>query len=220
MGTRASRFWQRVNNYGNDETRDPFSHSNAYHRHFQGYAERLIPRKNGRGNRIERIYAADYIRYDETDTVWRRKKFAYIVLFALMAAASLFADSRPAAINRLPVAGILQLLSLIPLIYMLYKLILQVSAPRRMTAGERDSSVSGFRKASGIYGAAVLAVAAAMLIGKWIEFRAIEMSEWAVLGCKLLSGALAFLLYFMEKARKLERVPNEVSVPGEANEIW
>lgn len=220
MGTHASRFWRRVIDYENDETRDPFVHSNAYHRHFQGYAERLVPGKNGRGRRIERIYAADYFRYDETYAVWAGKKFAYIILFVLMAAVSLFADSRPVAMNKLPVIGAVQLLSLLPLIYMLYKLILQVSAPRLMTVGERDSSVWGFRKAAGIYGATALVVAGTMLIGKWSVSRSMGLSEWAVIGLKLFSGVLAFALYFMEKGRKLKKAPNESTAPSGANEIW
>lgn len=220
MEKRARRFRQRVNDYGNDETRDPFSHSGSYHRHFQGYAEQLVPRENGRGSRIERTYVADYYKYEESDAAWRRKKLGYTVLFVLMAAVSVLADSRPASINRIPAVGIAQLLSYIPLIYLLYKLILQVSAPRRMTIGERDSSAAGFRKAALIYAAAVLAIAIAMPAETWVASQAAEPSDWAVIGLKFLSGALAFLLYFMEKARKLERVPNKTPVPGEANEIW
>ena len=220
MGKRLDRFWQRVNDYGNDETRDPFSHSGSYHRHFQGYAEQRIPKENGRGNRIERIYVADYYEYGETDTVWRWKKLGCIVLFVLMAAVSVFADSRPAAVNRIPAVGIAQILSYIPLIYLLYKLVLQVSAPRQMTIGERDSSAADFRKATMIYAAVVLAVAAAMPVETWVVYHTIVPLDWAVIGLKLFSGVLALLLYFMEKARKLERVPNGTAVPGGANEIW
>lgn len=220
MEKRISRFWQRVNDYGNDETRDPFSHSSSYHRHFQGYAEQRVPRENGKGNRIERIYVADYYEYEETDAVWRWRKLSYIILFILTAAASVLADSRPVAINRLPVVGIVQILSFIPLIYLLYKLILQISAPRQMTIGERDASATGFRKASLIYGVAILVVAIAMMMEKWIVFQSIELSDWALIGLKLFSSVLTFLLYFMEKARKLKKVPNGTSVPSGANEIW
>lgn len=220
MGKRLDRFWQRVNDYGSDETRDSFSHSGSYHRHFQGYAEQLVPRENGRGSRIERIYAADYYKYEETDAVWRWKKLSYSVLFVLTAALSVLSDSRPAAVNRIPAVGIAQILSYIPLIYLLYKLILQVSAPRQMTIGERDSSAAGFRKASLIYAAVVLAVAITMPVEAWIVAQTVEPSDWVAIGLKAFSGALALLLYFMEKARKLERVPNGTPVPGGANEIW
>ena len=220
MGKRFDRFWQRVNDYGNDETRDPFSHSDSYHRHFQGYAEQLVPRENGRGSRIERIYAADYYKYEETDAVWRWKKLSYSVLFVLTAALSALADSRPAAVNRIPAVGIAQILSYISLIYLLYKLILQVSAPRQMTIGERDSSTAGFRKAALVYAAVVLAVAAVMPVEAWAASQTIEPSSWAAIGIKVFSGLMALLLYFIEKARKLERVPNGTPVPGGANEIW
>lgn len=220
MEKRVSRFWQRVNDYGNDEMRDPFSHSSSYHKHFQGYAEQRIPKESGRGTRIERIYVADYYKYEETDAVWRLKKLAYIFLFAVAAAAGIAADSRPLALNSIPAVGIAQILSFIPLVYLLYELILQISAPRQMTIGERDSTTTGFQKASLIYGVYILTIAIAMPIEKWIVFQAIAWSDWAVIGLKLTSGILIFLLYFMERARKLERVPNETLVPSGANEIW
>ena len=220
MGKRLDRFWQRVNDYGNDETRDPFSHSSSYHRHFQGYAEQRVLREDGRGSRIERTYVADYYRYGETDTAWRYKKLGYIALTLLTAAASILADSRPAAVNHLSVVGILQLLSFVPLVYLVYKLVLQVSAPRQMTLGERDASAAGFQKAALLYGAALVATAVVMPVGGWTAFQVVEPLDWAVIGLKLLSGALAFLLYFMEKARRLERVPNGTPVPSGANEIW
>ena len=220
MEKRESSFWQRVNDYSNDETRDPFSHSGSYHRHFQGYAEQRVPRENGKGTRIERIYVADYYRYEETDAAWLWKKFCYIILFVLMAVVSVLADTRPVAINRLPAVGIVQILSFIPLTYLLYKLILQVSSPRQMTIGERDSSATGFMKASLIYGSVILVIAIAMPVEKWIVFQTIELSDWALIGLKLFSSALTFLLYFMERARTLKKVSNGTSVPGEANVIW
>ena len=220
MEKRASGFWQRVNDYGNDETRDPFSHSSSYHRHFQGYAEQRIPRENGKGTRIERVYVADNYKYEETDATWRWKKMSYIVLFVLTAAVSVFADTRPVAINRLPAVGIVQILSFIPLTYLLYKLILQVFSPRQMTIGERDSSATGFRKAALIYGVVILVIAIAMPVEKWIVFQTIELSDWALIGLKFFGSALSFLLYFMERARTLKKVSNGTSVPGEANVIW
>lgn len=220
MGKGKHRFWQRVKDYENDETRDPFSHSDAYHRHFQGYAEQRVLKENGRGNRIERTYVADYYTYEEADGVWRWKKLGYILLFVLMAAVSVLADSRPAGVNHLSVVGIAQLLSFVPLIYLLYKLILQVSAPRRMTIGERDASAAGFRKAALLCGASLLAVAAAMPAEQWIVSKSMEPSDWAVIGLKFFSGGLALLLYALEKARKLKRVPNKTEAPSGANEIW
>ena len=220
MEKRVSRFWHRVNNYGNDEMRDPFSHSSSYHKHFQGYAEQRVPKESGTGTRIERIYVADYYKYEETDAVWRLKKLAYVFLFAAAAAAGIAADSRPLAMNSIPAVGIAQILSFIPLIYLLYELILQVSAPRQMTIGERDSTTTGFQKASLIFGIYILAIATAMPIEKWVISQAIEWSDWVVIGLKLTSGVLIFLLYFMERARKLERVLNETLVSSGANEIW
>lgn len=220
MGERAGRFWKRVNDYGKDETRDPFSHSGAYHRHFQGYAEQRVPRKNGKGTRIERVYVADYCRYDETDAVWRWKKLLYAILFILAAGSVILAGSRPAAVNRIPAVGIAQILSFLPLIWLAYHLILQVTAPRRMTIGERDSVTSGFQKAALISGAVLLAVAVGMTVEARIVFRALAGSDWSAIGLMLAGSVLALLLCFLERVRKLVKVPNETPAPAEANEIW
>ena len=217
MEKRASRFWQRVNDYGNDETRDPFSHSGAYHRHFQGYAEQRVPRENGRGYRIERVYIADYYRYAETDAVWRGKKLLYAALFFAAAGAVILAGTRPAAVNRVPAVGAAQILAFLPMIWLLYQLVLQVTAPRRMTVGERDSASGGFRKAAFVSGLYLMAVAVVMPVA---DRAPLEVGDWAVIGLTLLGSGLTLLLGFLEKGRKQERVANEKTAPVGANEIW
>jgi len=220
MEKRATRFWQRVNDYGNDETRDPFSHSGAYHRHFQGYAERRVPSKNGRGTRIERVYIADFYRYAETDAVWRGKKLLYAIIFFAAAGAVILAGSRPAAVNRVPAVGAAQILAFLPMIWLLYQLVLQVTAPRRMTIGERDSASGGFRKAAFVSGLYLMAVTVMMSVEKAIAYGALEGGDWAVIGLTLLGSGLTLLLGFWEKGRKQERVANEKTAPVGANEIW
>ena len=217
MEKRASRFWQRVNDYGNDETRDPFSHSGAYHRHFQGYAEQRVPRENGRGYRIERVYLADFYRYAETDAVWRGKKLLYAALFLAAAGAVILAGTRPAAVNRISAVGAAQILAFLPMIWLLYQLVLQVTAPRRMTVGERDSASGGFRKAAFVSGLYLMAVAVVMPVADRVP---LEVGDWAVIGLTLLGSGLTLLLGFLEKGRKQERVANEKTAPVGANEIW
>lgn len=220
MSERTKRFWQRVNDYGNDETRDPFSHSGSYHRHFQGWAERKVPREDGKGTRIERVYVADYSRYEESDAAWKSKKLILLVLFLLTAALSVLADTREALVNHIPAIGIAQILSFLPMIYFLYRLILQLAAPRNMTIGQRDGAVNAFRKASLLYAAVLSALTVAMPIAAIFTMKSITGADWMATGLKLLSAAAAFLLFFTEKRRKLIRVPNGNTAPHEANEIW
>lgn len=220
MENRLSRFWQRVNDYGNDEMSEYFSHSRSYHRHFQGYAEQRTPGKNGNRTKIERIYVADYYRYAETDARWRLRKIMYVFLSALMFMCSVAADSQPAAINHLPAAGIVQVLSFIPIIYFLYRLILQVSAPRQMTIGQREASSDGFQNAALICTCVLLLAAVVMPTEKWIVYRSLDGTDLGITGLKLLSMITAAALYFTERARKISRVPNETIAPAGANEIW
>lgn len=220
MADRRKRFWQRVEDYGNDETRDPFTHSSAYHRHFQGYAEWQTPREKGKGYRIQRIYVANFYCYGESDDLWRWKKLGFAGLFVLMAAASLFADTYPAEVNYIPAVGALQMLSIIPLVWLMYKLILQLTAPRKMTIGERGSTADGFRKAALVCAWVLLGIAAVMPIGQWLMYRSLETADWMAAGWKLVSAGLAFGLYFAERRRTIESLPNPAVAPTGANEIW
>ncbi|MCC8130842.1 MAG: hypothetical protein LIO72_03735 [Ruminococcus sp.] len=220
MESRWRRFLRRVDDYGNDETRDPFTHSSAYHRNFQGYAEWRTPRKSGRGHSIQRLYVADYYKYSESDNIWRLKKFAYTLMFLMMATVSLASDSLPTATNQIPVIDILQMLSLITMIWVLYRLIMQVSSPRRMTIGEHESASEGLKRATFACSWLMLAVAVVTPVGTLIVFRSLEAYDLLATGLKLVGAALSFGLHFAEKARKTDRVPNPVSAPVGANEIW
>ena len=71
------------------------------------------------------------------------------------------------------------------------------------------------------YVAIVLAAVAVILpIGQTIISGAPAQSDWVATGFKILSAALAFLIYYTEKARRIEEAPNENEAPRDANEIW
>ena len=145
---------------------------------------------------------------------------ACLSLFLLTAALSVLADTSQAPVNHIPAIGIAQILSFLPMIYFLYRLILQLAAPRDMTIGQRDGAVDAFRKASLLYAAVLAALTVGMPIAAIFTMKSITGADWMATGLKLLSAAAAFLLFFTEKRRKLIRVPNGNTAPHEANEIW
>jgi NADH:ubiquinone oxidoreductase subunit 6 (subunit J) len=220
MKDRKSRYRQQLDDYENDELRDPFTHSTSYHKFFQGYAERRVPKANGKGTRIERIYVENYYRYAETDTVWRWKKLVYSLCYFMAVAGIIAADTRAIDMNRIPAVGIIQILSYIPLIYLLYKLIIQVSAPRQMTIGERESASMGLQKTALFSGIYLLVITIASLLIKRLTLGNTESLDWAVSGVKLAGTLLILLLCILEKKRNILSVQNKVSMPTEANEIW
>jgi hypothetical protein len=220
MNNRKSRYRQILDDYENDELRDPFTHSTSYHKFFQGYAERRVPKAHGKGTKIERIYVENYYRYAETDIVWRWKKLIYSLCYLIAVAGIIAADTRSIDMNRIPAVGFIQILSYIPLTYLLYKLIIQVSAPRQMTIGERESASIGLQKAALFGGIYLLVITIASLLIKRLTFGSTETPDWAVSGVKLVGALLILLLCVLEKRRNILSVQNKVSMPTEANEIW
>jgi hypothetical protein len=220
MKDRKSRYRQQLADYENDELRDPFTHSTSYHKFFQGYAERRVPKANGKGTKIERIYVENYYRYAETDTAWRWKKLIYSLCYIMAATGVIAADTRTIAMNRIPAVGIIQILSYIPLTYLLYKLIIQVSAPRQMTIGERESASIGLQKAAVFGGIYLLLITIASLLIKRLTFGSTEPMDWAVSGVKLAGALLILILCVLEKRRNILSIQNKISMPTEANEIW
>ena len=54
-----------------------------YHKFFEGYSEVQVPRKNGKGMRIERRYVGSYYRRDCSDSAWTGSKILYAGIFAV-----------------------------------------------------------------------------------------------------------------------------------------
>ncbi|MDO4284398.1 MAG: hypothetical protein Q4C60_03590 [Eubacteriales bacterium] len=58
-----------------------FRGSRAYRNFFEGYEEVAVPRGNGRGVRIERIYRGSYYVQEGSDHVWLRRKVLCLLLY-------------------------------------------------------------------------------------------------------------------------------------------
>jgi hypothetical protein len=211
--------WRRAEDYSKDETRDPLKHSHSYHRHFQGYAEQRVANESGKGHHIERVYVEDYYRYAEDDKVWRLKKLLYVILVLAAAALILFADTRPAQVNLIRAVGLAQLLSLLPAVWLVYQLILHLTAPRRLTIGERDQ-VDSFKAATLVCVICTLAISAAMPIALYITDQIPTVADWTAIILRLTSGCLLLLLWILERKRRFDRIPNQAITPTGANEIW
>lgn len=220
MGRWTKRFWDRVNAYEKDETGEGITHSTSYHKYFQGYSERKVPRESGRGYRIERIYTADYYKYQEQDALWRLKKIYYFLLLAAATAAMIIGGISPSGLNSTKLIGVAQVLAWIPVSYLGYAMLSQLQAPRLMTIGEYRSASANLKTGALIAGIYLGAVAVLMAtqkfrIGSWFDTN----DGVALLG-QFVAAGLIFLVFWMEREREIERVKNPNEVPYDANEIW
>ena len=63
-----------------DGKKKQFRGSRAYQKFFEDYEEVTVPKKNGKGSRIRRIYAGEYYRKDCSDSRWIADKIIYLLL--------------------------------------------------------------------------------------------------------------------------------------------
>ncbi|MGM9608081.1 MAG: hypothetical protein ACI3XJ_11310 [Oscillospiraceae bacterium] len=141
-----------------------FHHSNAYHRFFEGYSEKMIARENGRGNRIIREYVGKYYVQDCSDRNWMLCKAAFLVLYAAAVCLFLFALTRRTASNTVLLTAIPSGAALILLVLLLYYMIMFIFSRRRLTAYEYNNGSRKVFLFSTITGGLFCLTAAAVLV--------------------------------------------------------
>lgn len=220
MRNRSDYFWKRVHDYERDEMRDQISHSTSYHSFFQGYSERRVPKQNGKGYRIERIYTADYCKYQETDHLWKFKKVYYLLVLAGAIVSLIAGGTSYSRLNSMKVIGIAQMLEWIPVVYLTYSMIFQLQAPRLMTIGDYRASSAKLKWGALITTIYLFIVFLAMVFGTLFSGNTLERSDVTALFGELAGAGFSFLIFQMEHRREIEWIKNSVQVPDDANEIW
>lgn len=201
------------------EASQSFKHSRSYHKYFKGYAERRVPKSNGKGYKIERIYIGEYYRYGETDSHWIIKKVLYGILFIAAIACIIVAGVMKSEINFYKVVSVGQMVSVVVALYLLYRLVLNISAKRLMTIGNYEASVPSLKKAALICAICCFAVTVVMFLYKLIATKSLIGVDWLVLGLEALGGILFLLIFVIERLRSVDTVENSAQMPEDANEI-
>ncbi len=101
----------------------------AYHRFFEGYAERKVLGPDGK-EKIERYFIGDTHRHRMTDAQWICLKLAYFLIYLLAAGAFLIATTKKAAGNYLWYVQVGEALCGLSLFILLYFLILYLASKR------------------------------------------------------------------------------------------
>lgn len=115
-------------------------HSSAYHRYFEGYAERECYDEKGKRH-IERVYVGNYYRRAVSDGQHKALKAQYAVMYLLSLAVFLFAGTRDTQLNTARYVYIPVILSLVAMLCLLVTIVFNLIAPREMVIrAYRDSS--------------------------------------------------------------------------------
>jgi len=199
--------------------RSGISHSKAYHRHFEGYSEVIVPKPDGKGTRIQRIYTGDYYRQDLPRRQRILIRLLYVALFLSIAFLYMSSASAPLAINSTWYVVLAQAVSLPFLVWILIALFFYLPAEQDMKIADYRGSSRALLKAT--KGSAIclgITVVAAL------AFIALNPSD-ALLrhllcaGEYLFAGLIALAMHRTERKVRYSTIPNDTLPPEGSCEI-
>jgi hypothetical protein len=194
-------------------------HSKAYHRFFEGYSEITVPKPNGKGYRIQRIYTGNYYRQDLTKGQRILLRGLYIILFLCIA--YLFGSSAilPVASNSTWYVILTQVVSIPFLFWILIAFFSYLPAERDMTIADYRSSSLSLQKAA--LGSAISLGIATLVT---LVFMLLNLSNEPLLellcAVKYLAGGLiALSVNRIERKVNYLIIPSQTPIPVDATEI-
>lgn len=192
-------------------------HSKAYHRFFEGYSEITVPKPDGKGYKIQRIYTGDYYRQDLTDGQRILLSVLYVALF--LGTAYLFVSSAilPLASNSTWYVALPQAVSLPFLFWIVIAFFSYLPAGRDMTINGYRSSSLALKKAT--LGAAVsLGIAAfATLVFLLLNPSDEPLVELLCAVKYSTGGLLALSMNRIEKRVNYLIIPSQNTLPADGN---
>lgn len=193
-------------------------HSGAYHRYFEGFAERKYYDEK-ENMHIERVYVGNYYRRKISDRQHKTLKIQYAVLYLLAMAAFLFAGTRGTQLNAVVYVYVPVILSLVAMLYLIFPLFYNLTAPREMIIRTyRDSSEKLIHVS---LSAAVLQTASALatVIGMvWVPGQA-GLKQSLSIGGFLVSAVLLLWLWQTERHLEYETLPPKNARPEHASVV-
>lgn len=207
--------WKAFEETGGDLANESFAHSGCYHSHFAGYAESRLPRENGRGSRIVRVYVAPYYSQDVSEAQWIRYKVVYAALYLAGVLAYLVGAVEPQAVsNSTAYVALPGLLSAFCLFVELVLVAKTVCQKRKMTVGAYRSGPARLAGWSAATSVLLAATAAAVLVCIAVN-GLYTVAELRCLMMNLAAAGAFWLLHRLESDMSYKRIPNKNQPPSE-----
>jgi hypothetical protein len=194
-------------------------HSNAYHRFFEGYSEITVPKPNGKGYGIQRIYTGNYYRQDLTTGQRILLRGLYVAIFVGMGYLFVSSASLPTASNSTWYVVLSQVVSVPFLFWILIAFLSYLPAERDLTIAEYRNSSLALQKAT-LGSAASLGLAAvAMLVFLLLNPSNKPLVELLCAVKYLAGGLIALSMNLIERKVVYSIVPSQNQPPETGVEI-
>lgn len=166
----------------------------AYHRFFEGYAERKVVGPDGK-TRIERFFVGDTHKHRMTDSRWVGLKLLYLILYLLCAASFILITARKAPGNFLWYVQVGEAIGALSLLALLYMLIQYLSSPRVLDLHTYKQLTVFFKTLALVTAIATLLPPVGVLVHLILDGAAEEISLFLLM---LIPPLLAFAMWFLE----------------------
>jgi succinate dehydrogenase/fumarate reductase cytochrome b subunit len=192
-------------------------HSRAYHRFFEGYSEITVPKPNGKGTRIQRIYTGNYYRQNLIKGQRILLRGLYVALFLCMAYLFVSSASLPLASNSTWYVVLPQVISIPFLFWILIAFFSYLPAGVNMTIADYRNSSLSLQKATlgsaASLGLATFAILIFVLLNHPLGERSIEL----LCAIKYLAGGLlALSMNRIEKKVIYSIIPSQTKLSDDA----
>jgi archaellum biogenesis protein FlaJ (TadC family) len=194
-------------------------HSKAYHRFFEGYSEITVPKPDGKGYRIQRIYTGNYYRQDLTNGQRLLLRGLYVALF--LGIAYLFVSNAvlPLASNSTWYVILTQVVSIPFLFWILIAFFFYLPAGRDMTVADYRSSSLALKKAALGSAISLGIIALATLVFMLLNLSDEPLLELLCAVKYLAGGLMALSMNWIERKMNYLIIPSPNKPSVDAMEI-
>lgn len=193
--------------------------NSSYHRYFEDYTERIVPKTNGSGTKVELYYIGEY--YSQKGKTWQiaARKSGYLLLFLMAAVLFVRCGVKDWAGGQSWYLIITEAAVLLSLNWLLYALFCYIISKRKMTIGAYKSGSRSVIYASKVSVACLAATLVAQIVCLFSSGReqvllqidgvkGFYLSQILNLAGYLLAGILIGLIGCLESKSIYIKMPN------------
>lgn len=188
-------------------------HSVSYHKHFEGYVEYYIPKKNGKGRKLQHVYIGEYYHQELTLLQRRLLCFIYIMLFIGGVSACLWGGSISVESNQVWYVNLPEALALPCIFWTFLALLTYLKATRTMKKGSYQFAVRGIRMGTLCSCLCMMFSMLASVVYAFLHGNYYDPQALFSIGLLFASGVEMLTMHLIERRITYTLVENSVPLP-------